>query len=1065
MADNQAVDTKLGLDITEWKTGVAEINRSVRVLESDFKAVAAGMDDWKTSADGLALRNDTLTQQIDKQKQKVALLEAEYQRMKDAAEANGDTSDKTRASLEQFQIKLNSAREQLAKNETELRKNSNALDDMNSAIPGLNKEISVLESEVEAATSGMDNWKNSVEGLTIRNEKLSEIAEKQKRIVGELENKYKTMKETAEANNDTSEDTKNQLMDLEIEINKSKTTLGKYESEIRKNSNALVELEAKEQAAEDSTDALGKEANKAAKEHVSLGDAMRSAGEAARSVLTAGLQMAMGAITAVGSAIGVAATQAYDFAKSAGKMADDVATLSAQTGVSTSELQKWSYTSNFIDTPVETMTKSMAKMVKGMGDADKGSKSAQENFKALGLNIYDSSGKLKDSESLFAEAIDSLGKISNEAERDAKAMALFGKSAQELNPLIQAGGEAFRQIGEEAERMGVVFSEEQIAKMGAFDDAMQKFNATGEGLKNTIGMTVMPLFQPLVEMATTSMASISNALKDGLQPGELDEIFTTISTSLTDTIQSVTGIIGDMLPVVIEGFNILVPQIVAFLPTLADTLIPAAADLLQALLDAITDNLDPILNVVTQLLTAMGTFMIENLPMLIDAGAQIILMLAQYMADNAAQMADGLKQVMTAIIDGIIALLPDLIPLGVKLMVELGAALIQAIPELAAKLPEIVAAIVEGITKIDWIQVGSDLLNGLVNGIRSAIQSVGKAIGDAFKAVIDIIKGIFGIASPSKEMASIGGFLLDGLINGLWAGIEAVLNAVKEIFGKIWEVIKSIFGFGGGESEESKEAKNAGQDIMKGMEQGIKDNEKTLKDVVVDVSKNVLKAFRSEFGIPDPQGASDKTRAFGRNLAEGIRDGMSEESKPGTFGGASNDMMNAIGTALRSAFGIGGTGILGLGAASASKFKDIGKAIAQGVAQGIGEGANQIKSAATKAANDALSAAKRELGIKSPSRKAYDEIGVPFIQGISNAIKDSQTGLQKDVSASMGLLSRNAVPALQESIQSARTIVPVTAELVLDGHSFGKLVVELSDSGSGKAFSDFQRLQTGVVIA
>ena len=69
-------------------------------------------------------------------------------------------------------------------------------------------------------------------------------------------------------------------------------------------------------------------------------------------------------------------------------------------------------------------------------------------------SIEDSTGKLRDRQEVFYEAIAALGKIADETERDIVAMNLFGKSAQELNPLIQGGAETLRQLGDEAERAG-----------------------------------------------------------------------------------------------------------------------------------------------------------------------------------------------------------------------------------------------------------------------------------------------------------------------------------------------------------------------------------------------------------------------------------------------------------------------------------------------------------------------------------------------------------------------------------------------------------------------------------
>ena len=96
---------------------------------------------------------------------------------------------------------------------------------------------------------------------------------------------------------------------------------------------------------------------------------------------------------------------------------------------------------------------------------------AQKKFIDLGISIRDFDGNLRSSEDIFWDAIDALGQIENPTERDAAAMELFGKSAKELNPLIEAGSRAWREMGKEAQAMGTVFSEDNLQKMGAFDDA------------------------------------------------------------------------------------------------------------------------------------------------------------------------------------------------------------------------------------------------------------------------------------------------------------------------------------------------------------------------------------------------------------------------------------------------------------------------------------------------------------------------------------------------------------------------------------------------------------------
>lgn len=162
--------------------------------------------------------------------------------------------------------------------------------------------------------------------------------------------------------------------------------------------------------------------------------------------------------------------------------------MSSVTGMSTDSLQAYQYAAELVDTSLETLTGSMAKNVRSMSSARGGTGKAADAYKALGVSVTDANGNLRDSETVYWEAIDALGNVSNETERDALAMQLFGKSAQELNPLIAQGSEGIAKLTDEAKRMGAVMSQESLEALGKFDDSMQRLKSGGEAAKNTLGI-------------------------------------------------------------------------------------------------------------------------------------------------------------------------------------------------------------------------------------------------------------------------------------------------------------------------------------------------------------------------------------------------------------------------------------------------------------------------------------------------------------------------------------------------------------------------------------------------
>lgn len=411
--------------------------------------------------------------------------------------------------------------------------------------------------------------------------------------------------------------------------------------------------------------------------------------------------------------------------------------------------------------------------------------------------------------------------------------------------------------------------------------------------------------------------------------------------------------------------------------------------------------------------------------------------------------------------------------------------------------------------------VATQIWNGLKDGLSTGWTSLKESILQPFKDMWQAVKDFFGIASPSTEAASVGDFILQGLVNGFSSAVEGVITTVKEIFGRIWNAIKSIFGFGsqGGENAESKEAEQAGKDIMTGMKDGIKGDEETVKAEIKNAGKVALQALRAELGIPESGGASTKTKTIGENLMTGLSDGIKAKSVEATFKSVADSAWKAVKAALNTAFGtkengsaskakyVGETTVKGVndginnkaksntfttvataaltsvksalntafglnsdtssasktkyvgegsvkgivdgikakainstftsvassvysaissafntalgisgggwwgGNSSSSKFKDVGKAICQGVADGIDANTSTIKSAAERAAQAALTAAKSKLGIHSPS-KAFAEIGNFMMAGMSNGLKDGQSDVARTVSGIAASLTK-----------------------------------------------------------
>ena len=298
----------------------------------------------------------------------------------------------------------------------------------------------------------------------------------------------------------------------------------KTSEEYRKLSREIIETESKVKNFEAQLKKVGNVNLRAASEQFKqYGNQLTAAGNAMMGLSTAA--------AAVDAAIGALTV------KSA-KWADDINTMSKIYGISTNELQKYSVAADLVDVSVETIAGSQRKLTKAMSSAKDGTGATADAFKALGVDILDSNGQLRESDAVWQDVIKSLGEIENETERDALAMQLLGRSAQELNPLIEDGGETYKNVAETLKKYNLDFiSEEDLANANKFNDELDTIKAIGLVAFQSIGTQLAGYLAPALEKVVGWVGKFAEWL------GNLDPRVVTIIA----TIAGVVAVIGPLL--------------------------------------------------------------------------------------------------------------------------------------------------------------------------------------------------------------------------------------------------------------------------------------------------------------------------------------------------------------------------------------------------------------------------------------------------------------------------------------------------------------------------------------
>lgn len=346
------------------------------------------------------------------------------------------------------------------------------------AITGINKGLEVNKSELSLVDAEYAKNSDSAEALTSKIKVLKDQIE--------LKTKKVQTMEAALAG------ARKEFGDNDAKVLTWQKSLNLAKADLVKTTNALDETQ----------EAL----QKTGKETTSLADGLTDlasmAGINVPPALQKGIDKLDGVSVSGAALVGVIAGVASELANltiKTSQTADNLLTMSSTTGLSTDALQEFNYASELVDVSIDTMSGSMTKMIKSMSSAKDETGSAAEAYKKLHIRVKDSKGELRDAEKVYYEAIDALGKVSNETERDALAMEIFGKSARELNPLIEAGSDRLRELGDEAHEVGYVMDEETLSAFGQLDDAMQKMNNQGEALKNSFATALLPMLTSLFE--------------------------------------------------------------------------------------------------------------------------------------------------------------------------------------------------------------------------------------------------------------------------------------------------------------------------------------------------------------------------------------------------------------------------------------------------------------------------------------------------------------------------------------------------------------------------------------
>ena len=426
------------------------------------------------------------------------------------------------------------------------------------AISEIGSGMKVLDSEMRKVSSAYAQNADSVEALNAKNDVLERKISTQ---TEKIEYLRAALQQSAEKYGEADKRT----MQWQTSLNNAEADLNNLNNQFDENKKKIEESSKEMGNLGDVVNGL------TSKLGIQLPDSMKSSMNAMGSLDASSLALA-GGFAAVAAAIVKVEKAMISMTKESASFADNIITLSMQTGQSTQQLQEFAYASELIDVSVDTLQGSLTKLTNNMQDTMNGTGNAKASFEALGVSVTNADGSMRSANDVFYETIDALGQVKNETERDAMAMDIFGRSAQDLNPLIIQGSKTIKAYADEAHNMGYVLDDEALSALGAVDDAYQRLQKTQEGVKNQIAVEFAPYLEEFYGDVTTMVKDGGKAIKD---------------SGIVDAFGMMLETVGDILNPMSDLSNNRVPALTKALQPLAKVmaLMADAAELLKGVIN------------------------------------------------------------------------------------------------------------------------------------------------------------------------------------------------------------------------------------------------------------------------------------------------------------------------------------------------------------------------------------------------------------------------------------------------------------------------------------------------
>ena len=489
-----------------------------------------------------------------------------------------------------------------------------------------------------------------------------------------------------------------------------------------------------------------------------VGDAAKKSGEKAEKA-SGGWTVLKGTLADLAaSAIKTAASAISDTAQEmitgAAEYGDTIDKMSQKMGMSSDAYQEWDFVLQHCGASIESLKPAMKTLATA---AENGS----DAFAKLGLSQEQIAGMSQ--EQLFDATIAGLQNVTDETQRTYLAGQLLGKGATELGPLLNTSADNVADMRAQVHDLGGVMGSDAVKAAAAYQDSLQNMQYAFSGIKNNISGELLPTL-------TLIMDGITKMLTGGG-----DEVAAAVGDLVVSLSGQLTAQAPRMMSVALTFVAALVTGLLSALPDLTG----AAVDLVGSLLLGFAEQLP---NIIVSAATAVQGIADkltapESITLLVQAAVQILLALAQGLVGALPELIDTIPIIITNLVDAILASLPEIVEAGLQIIIALASGIITNSGHFLAVVPKLIVALVHafGSYVSSVAGIGKAIVDGIRKGITEQWQRLKADVSNLFTGLVDWIKKLLGIHSPSTVFAGIG----TNMAKGIGAGWQDTIGDIN----------------------------------------------------------------------------------------------------------------------------------------------------------------------------------------------------------------------------------------------------------------------------------------------